>query len=142
MISSCVILFLPAWLSTLGAVDAHWIGFSDQSQEGGYTWSDYSPVSFVNWNEGEPNNYGDGEDCGEIVVGYTLNGAWNDDRCEKQMPAVCEKRGQFLVTRMAFIYYCIIQDITINHLQILHQQQVGLVTHCLLISQGHIYSAM
>ena len=89
-------------------MDAHWIGFSDQSQEGGnirstkgvvkveswclgYTWSDGSPVTFVNWNDGEPNNYGDGEDCTTIVVG--LGGVWNDDRCEKQAKAVCEKKG-------------------------------------------------
>ena len=57
----------------------------------GYTWSDYTPVSFVNWNDGEPNNYGDGEDCAVVIVG--LGGVWNDDRCEKQAKAVCEKRG-------------------------------------------------
>ena len=43
-------------------------------------------MSFVNWDDGEPNNYGDGEDCAKIVVG--LGGVWNDDRCEKQAKAV------------------------------------------------------
>ena len=57
-------------MNTIREVDAHWIGFSDQSREGGntkimevtvkkweclgYTWSDGSPVSFVNWNDVEP----------------------------------------------------------------------------------------
>ena len=76
----------------MGEVDAHWIGFSDESLEGGYTWSDNTPVIFINWNDGEPNNYGDGEDCGTIVPG--IGGYWNDDRCEKQAKAVCEKKGR------------------------------------------------
>ena len=57
----------------------------------GYTWSDGSPVSFVNWNDGEPNNYGDNEDCAQIIVG--LGGAWNDVHCGVEVKAVCEKKG-------------------------------------------------
>ena len=69
----------------------HWIGLNDQSAEGGYIWSDGSPVSYINWAEGEPNNYGDGEDCATIVVGN--GGTWNDDGCEREKPGVCQKKG-------------------------------------------------
>ena len=83
--------FLTTWLAAMDANAAHWIGFSDKDKEGGYVWSDESPVAFINWRDGEPNNYGEGEDCAVIVVGE--EGLWNDARCETQAQAVCEKRG-------------------------------------------------
>jgi hypothetical protein len=32
----------------------------------GFIWSDGSPVNFVNWNSGEPNNVNGGENCVEM----------------------------------------------------------------------------
>ena len=85
---------LSAWLLSTGEVDSHWLGFSDQSAEGGWVWSDGSPVAFVDWADGEPNNYGNGEDCAEIVVGGLAGGGtWNDQKCDMKSKAVCEKRG-------------------------------------------------
>ena len=78
----------------MGEVDSHWVGFSDQSAEGGWVWSDESPVAFVDWADGEPNNYGNGEDCMEIVVGGLAGGGtWNDQQCSRKSKAICEKRG-------------------------------------------------
>ena len=53
---------MSAYLGAAGAVDAHHIGLSDKSREGGFIWSDGSPVAYVNWRDGEPNDSG-GEDC-------------------------------------------------------------------------------
>lgn len=78
----------------MGEVDSHWVGFSDQSAEGGWVWSDETPVAYVDWADGEPNNYGNGEDCMEIVVGGLAGGGtWNDQNCGRKSKAICEKRG-------------------------------------------------
>ncbi|XP_062577533.1 uncharacterized protein LOC134239370 [Saccostrea cucullata] len=55
----------------------------------GYKWSDGSPVSFVNWFPGEPNDFFGAEDCVEIRV---ANGKWNDEHCSSRRGFVCEKR--------------------------------------------------
>lgn len=61
---------------TLGGIDRRiWIGFSDQSTEGVFEWSDGTPAKYTNWNAGEPNNSGNVEDYAEML-GST--GKWND----------------------------------------------------------------
>ena len=58
-----------------GASQRLWIGFSDINVEGSFEWSDGSAVTYTNWNGGEPNNAGTGEDVAEMLGG---SGAWND----------------------------------------------------------------
>ena len=53
-----------------------WIGYSDATNEGTFTWYDGSSVSYTNWAPGEPNNAGD-EDCTQIYP----DGSWNDLNC-------------------------------------------------------------
>lgn len=57
-----------------------WIGYSDQTTEGSWSWIDGSTCGFTNWNAGEPSNSScfpstDGED-GAII--QMSNGLWND----------------------------------------------------------------
>ncbi len=52
----------------------YWIGLSDASNEGYFTWTNGEPVTYTNWASGEPNNYGTGEDYVEAGP----NGVWND----------------------------------------------------------------
>ena len=52
-----------------------WIGLSDASQEGNWVWSSGEPVSYTNWNSGEPNNSGN-EDYAQMYG----SGVWNDAR--------------------------------------------------------------
>ena len=57
------IVLIAAYLAAAGAVDAHHIGLSDRSKEGGFIWSDGSPVAYVNWRDGEPNDSGGEVSC-------------------------------------------------------------------------------
>ncbi|XP_028635660.1 low affinity immunoglobulin epsilon Fc receptor isoform X2 [Grammomys surdaster] len=65
-----------------------WIGLQDLNVEGEFVWADGSPVGYSNWNPGEPNNGGQGEDCG-MMRG---SGQWNDAFCRSYLDAwVCEQ---------------------------------------------------
>lgn len=79
----------------MAIVDAYeatlWVGMSDVADEGTWEWVDGSSVSYTNWAPGEPNNYGNDEDC--LEVGYYASGAWNDNACSAQHPFVCAYNG-------------------------------------------------
>nr|XP_042124174.1 low affinity immunoglobulin epsilon Fc receptor [Peromyscus maniculatus bairdii] len=65
-----------------------WIGLRDLNVEGEFVWMDGSPVGYSNWNPGEPNNAGQGEDC----VMMRGSGQWNDAYCRSYLDAwVCEQ---------------------------------------------------
>merc|ERR1711988_694717 len=71
-----------------------WMGATDMHHEGGWVWMSGNPWSYVNWNEGEPNQNGN-EDCGAFdsqADGFK----WMDLECNSAnhgVPhyAVCEK---------------------------------------------------
>ena len=105
---------------------AAWIGFHDRHSEStcaaqrdanapinaeGFIWTDGSPVTYSNWNAGEPNDWDwgvtcdrsaeghayrtaaqseldthRGEDCAEF---YGASGFWNDRRCDAHQRYVC-----------------------------------------------------
>ncbi|XP_073693643.1 C-type mannose receptor 2-like [Garra rufa] len=54
-----------------------------------WQWSDQSNSSFRYWNTGEPNNYGQGEDC--TVIQLNTQGHWLDTSCNNQYPSVCHE---------------------------------------------------
>ena len=62
-----------------------WIGLSDARREGEWVW-DSRTSGYVNWNNGEPNNWGNNEDC----VQFTINGRWNDAFCGQRLMFFCE----------------------------------------------------
>ncbi|XP_047425524.1 macrophage mannose receptor 1 [Mugil cephalus] len=67
-----------------------WIGLKHNPTEGGYSWSDGTPVSHTNWGPGEPNNHDDREDCVEMVSNF--NGTfswWNDLNCDAHQDWIC-----------------------------------------------------
>ncbi|XP_076014518.1 uncharacterized protein LOC143007034 [Genypterus blacodes] len=67
-----------------------WIGLKHNPAEGGYSWSDGTPVSYTNWGPGEPNNHDNREDCVEMMS--NANGThswWNDLNCDAHMDWVC-----------------------------------------------------
>jgi hypothetical protein len=75
-----------------------WLGIHDKKEEGTFVYvSDDSPIEFKNWNNGEPNDYGNDEDC-VAVYGNTnaYRRKWNDLSCqthESSIVCVREKQG-------------------------------------------------
>ncbi|WCJ60887.1 FG-GAP-like repeat-containing protein [Fontisphaera persica] len=49
------------------------IGLNDENEEGVWGWASGEPVTYLNWNGGEPNNAGN-----EDYVQFLSNGRWND----------------------------------------------------------------
>ncbi|XP_068609207.1 uncharacterized protein [Brachionichthys hirsutus] len=67
-----------------------WIGLKHSPTEGGYSWSDGSPLSHTNWGPGEPNDHDGREECVELVT--DANGTrswWNDCHCDVHQDWVC-----------------------------------------------------
>lgn len=66
----------------------YWIGATDSMQEAGWRWEDGSPFSYLNWETGQPNQYGD-EDCAGMK---TSNMRWHDFSCSLRNSFICKKR--------------------------------------------------
>ncbi len=63
------------------------IGLTDALVEGSFGWTTGEQLTYTNWEAGEPNNAGVGEDCAEINF---PGGRWNDVPCTFALPYVCE----------------------------------------------------
>ncbi|XP_071103799.1 macrophage mannose receptor 1-like isoform X2 [Haliotis cracherodii] len=72
-----------------------WIGANDRDSEGGWVWEDRAPFAYMNWVPGEPNDYGNSEDCGFVV---TNNARWNDFNCQRRNGYICKKLGNIQAT--------------------------------------------
>ncbi len=62
-----------------------WLGLTDITEEDVWVW-DGRTSAFTNWNRGEPNDWGPGEDC----VQMTTSGRWNDVSCQSFLNFFCE----------------------------------------------------
>ncbi|CAH0387958.1 unnamed protein product [Bemisia tabaci] len=78
----------------LGA-EHFWTSGTDQAEEGTFFWmSTGKPVTFTNWNAGEPNNFryenGEEEHCLELWNRDGKGMKWNDSPCSFETYFVCE----------------------------------------------------
>ncbi|XP_072296915.1 macrophage mannose receptor 1b [Eucyclogobius newberryi] len=70
-----------------------WIGLHVPDANSGYVWSDGSPVNFLHWEEGEPNNFNNVESCVEYkVYHWDERGSWNDAHCDSYNDWFCQIR--------------------------------------------------
>lgn len=65
---------------TVAALSTFWIGATDKAKEGEWRWVDGTLLSstYTNWNSGEPNNSGTGENYCQYYVSGSTKGKWND----------------------------------------------------------------
>ncbi|XP_053309219.1 C-type mannose receptor 2 isoform X2 [Spea bombifrons] len=64
-----------------------WIGLNDLDTNGGWQWSDGSPLKFLNWESDQPNN--SEENC--AVIRTESSGAWQNRDCGNALPYICKK---------------------------------------------------
>jgi hypothetical protein len=69
-----------------------WMGLDDLTQKSRWQWQDGTPVDYLNWGPGEPNDAGGIEDCAELNR-YGVDGGWNDEPCDGALPFVCESNA-------------------------------------------------
>uniref|UniRef100_A0A8C1F8S6 C-type lectin domain-containing protein n=1 Tax=Cyprinus carpio carpio TaxID=630221 RepID=A0A8C1F8S6_CYPCA len=77
------------FLSSFSKGKTKWIGLSVNPVEGGYHWSDGTPVSHTNWGHGEPNNHNGRENCVEMVTTENGTSWWNDLNCDAHQDWIC-----------------------------------------------------
>ncbi|XP_041087362.1 C-type mannose receptor 2 isoform X1 [Polyodon spathula] len=66
-----------------------WIGLNDLDINGGWQWSDASPLKYLNWEPDQPDN-SEEDSCG--VIRTETSGRWQNKNCEMALPYVCKKK--------------------------------------------------
>jgi C-type mannose receptor len=74
--------------------ESYWLGMTERVKERQWQWTDGSPMSYQNWDWGQPENFDDNiggidEDCTMIMA---KTGKWHDELCSKKRAFICEKR--------------------------------------------------
>lgn len=84
------------FLYCLGFGNEHfWTSGTDLAEEGNFFWmATGKPITFTNWNAGEPNNFryenGEEENCLELWNRDGKGLKWNDSPCSFETYFVCE----------------------------------------------------
>jgi hypothetical protein len=80
------------WAAQLGLANADgsgvWLGGTDAQSDGTFAWVDGSPLGYVDWQPGQPDD-GAGVDC----IEQRNDGAahWYDRRCTDALRYICER---------------------------------------------------
>jgi len=110
----------------IASVGAVWVGYSDQASEGNWVTLDGTPMSYLNWASGEPNNNGQGATCcsfpdwlggcsssnafqcsnGEDCMQIYSSGTWNDLPCNRNSVSVIEVNLCPQITTNADVTMC------------------------------------
>ena len=64
------------------------LGLNDRNEDQGYQWSDKSPVTYINWQHGQPNDAHQTQNC---VVMYNRDGKWSDYYCSFRHTFICKR---------------------------------------------------
>ncbi|MED6236665.1 hypothetical protein ATANTOWER_012505 [Ataeniobius toweri] len=69
-----------------------WICGSDAAEEGVWSWTDGTLMTFSYWCAGEPNNFIQGQHC--MQMNYSAQKCWDDHFCRILQPSVCALKDQ------------------------------------------------
>lgn len=90
--SSTELNYLVPFLLTFPS-RAAWIGLNDLGTTTGWEWSDGKVTKFLNWQDGQPDNWYDTEDC---VIMQT-KGKWDDRNCGDKASFICKKANNSVI---------------------------------------------
>ena len=66
----------------------YWLGLNDKGKEGEWKWQGKGKLGeWDSWNNNQPDNWGNNEDCGELRGAFGWN--WNDMPCYTAFPFIC-----------------------------------------------------
>lgn len=74
-------------IATLSASSASWVGISDTATEGTYLTVRGVVATYLPWDNNQPDDAGEGEDCVRL---QTSSSKLRDDKCDTELRAVCE----------------------------------------------------
>lgn len=68
-----------------------WIGLrQDEAGEGGYAWTDGSPLDFTNYKTDQPEDHGGSDNCLIIDWQSSYSNGWESHNCQSELGFVCE----------------------------------------------------
>ena len=104
------------------------LGLTDSKEEGVFKWIDGTPYNasiFNYWRKenGEPNDYGNNEDCAET----TWDGKWNDNNCQTEFGFICKRKSGLLSIQFSLIADFVVDKLYSNLLYIfkIHLKFIG-----------------
>ncbi|XP_028654146.1 C-type lectin domain family 4 member M-like isoform X1 [Erpetoichthys calabaricus] len=82
------------YVKTTAKGEVFWIGLHDSVNEGAFQWVDGTDFTNVDkfWDENQPDNWKDGEDC----INISSSGKWNDNICTSKLKFICEMKKKSL----------------------------------------------
>ncbi|XP_030833418.1 P-selectin-like [Strongylocentrotus purpuratus] len=86
--TNALLLDRALYLRDLGVNTAWWIGGYDENSGRSWYWSDKTRLNYEEWNDDQPNNVDQDQDCVEMRSGFQYR--WNDQSCSDQIRTLCQ----------------------------------------------------
>ncbi|XP_038065826.1 alpha-N-acetylgalactosamine-specific lectin-like [Patiria miniata] len=82
-------LLFTMWESVRGTTEGGlWIGYNDLVNEGYFSWTDLTEITYTGWSDNEPGGYGSNRDCVEMM--RDNGGQWEDKACGGEKSFFCK----------------------------------------------------
>jgi len=107
------------FLSDDPALITAWTGLTDEAEEGTFVWTTGEPLTYQNWEAGEPNDGWDLEDYGSVnwhhyYADFEI-GTWNDLSNEPHLSSIVELNSNPIPEPSTLIIWSILGAIGIGY---------------------------